>query len=58
METQTPEQRHKNALLSEVRHLANMHTCPSYISVEDLQDIINVLKDLREEEHAEHNVPS
>ena len=50
METQTPEQRYKNALLSEVRHLANMHTCPSHISVEDLQDIINVLKDLRDGE--------
>ena len=50
METQTPEQLERNRLLSEVRHLANMHTCPSYISVEDLKDIINVLKDLREEE--------
>lgn len=53
---QTEEQVAKNKLLSEVRHLANLHTCPSFISMEDLQDIISVLKGLKEEEHANNNV--
>ena len=34
----------KNALLAQIRHLANLHTCPSYISVQELKDFIVVLK--------------
>ena len=34
----------KDALLSQIRHLANFCTCPSYISVQELEDFIAVLK--------------
>lgn len=37
-------QKEKDKLYSEIRHMTSLCTCPSYISVKELKEFINVLK--------------
>ncbi len=37
-------QREKDALMKEIRHLCSLCTCPSYIGIQDLKAILNILK--------------
>lgn len=44
MNINTPEQQAKNDKLREIRHLANFCSCPQYISIEELEMIVKILK--------------
>lgn len=44
MQPNTPEQKEKNDKLKEIRHLANFCSCPQYISIEELEMIVKILK--------------
>lgn len=37
-------QKEKDALLSQIRHMANLCTCPSYITITKLNYILAILK--------------
>jgi len=44
METKDSTQLQKDELIRQIRHMTSFCTCPSYISVEQLEEFIAVLK--------------
>ena len=48
MTEQDAIQREKNELYRQLRHVANLCTCPSYITITELKYILSVLKGEKE----------